>query len=217
MLTAYISRLAVPGQLMVGELELAIKYEANDPLSSRYQAKRESIQDLNLKDGLEVINMPVDAIENIQDVVARGFRLDLVTPPAHIVMLQWRSTFYGPFTVTRVVAGAPSESQSFSFTPAQTIGMTIYEVDQTAFAKATKDHRIIVQEKVSLTDNNRRRGYPRSAWPYEHAGWQVLPSRIRAVSTSSFCTKGIRDSRSGDGDLCDLSRRDEPFSSGTLL
>jgi energy-coupling factor transporter ATP-binding protein EcfA2 len=159
MLTAYTSRLALPGQLVIGELELAVRYESNDPLSSRYQAKRESIQDLNLKDGFEVINMPVDAIENIQDVVARGFRLDLVTPPAHIVMLQWRSTFYGPFTVARVVAGAPSESQSFSFSPAQTIGMTIYEVDQTAFAKATKDHRIVVQEKVSLTDNNRRRGY----------------------------------------------------------
>jgi energy-coupling factor transporter ATP-binding protein EcfA2 len=37
--------------------------------------------------------------------------------------------------------------------------MTIYEVDQAAFDKATKGSRILVQEKVSLTDNNRHRSY----------------------------------------------------------
>ena len=159
MLTTYTSRLAVPGQLVVGEFELAVRYEANDPLSSCYQAKRESIRDLNLKDGLEVINIAPDVIENIQDVVARGFRLDLATPPAHIVMLQWRSNLYGPFTVVPVASGSPNEAQSFSITPVQMSGMTIYEIDQTTFAKATREYRIAVQDNVSLTDSNRRRCY----------------------------------------------------------
>src|SRR5436190_1711719 len=65
MLTANTSRLAVPGQLVVGGIEPAVRYDIDDTESSRYQAVRESIQDLNLRDGLEVIDVAADAIENI--------------------------------------------------------------------------------------------------------------------------------------------------------
>jgi len=157
MLTALTSRLAVPGQLVVGEIEPAVRYERDDPYSSRYQVIRESVQDLSLRDGLEVIDMAADAIESIQDVVARGFTLDLETPPAQIVILHWRSKFYGPFTVGPHQASGTS--QGFSFSPTHTSDMSVYEVNQADFVEATKDHRIVIQDKVSVTDYNRRRAH----------------------------------------------------------
>lgn len=159
MLTALTSRLALPGLLVVGRVEPAVEYNSEKAESSRYQAIRESIQDLNIRDGFEVVNLAADAIENIQDVVARGFRLDFASTPAHVVMLYWRSNFYGPFTIGRVASGSLKESRGVSFSPAHTDGMTVYEIDQTTFTKTTKGFRVTVQEKVSISDNNRRRSH----------------------------------------------------------
>ena len=196
MLTAHTSPLAVPGQLVVGGIEHAVRYDADDAESSRYQAMRESIRDLNLRDGVEVIDMAADAIENIQDVVARGFRHDLLWPPAHVVMLHWRSSFYGPFTAARVSSGALKDSQFFSFSPAHSDGMTIYEIDQGSFARATKDHRILVQDKVSLTDNNRGRSYDLAEVRHDlvlPAGYdRVLTVNPRRLTLESIDRKLLR-------------------------
>ena len=159
MLTAYTSRLAEPGQLVVGTLEFATRYEAHVPASSRYQVGRESVQSLNLEVGLEVLAIAGDAIENVEELVVRGFRLDLTTPPTRAVMLQWRSNYYGPFITTRVVTGTQNASQGYAFSPAHADGLTIYEVDQGTFAESTREFRLLFQENISLSDDRRSETY----------------------------------------------------------
>lgn len=159
MLTAHTSHLAEPGRLVVGEIEPSVRYETEKPDSSRYQVIRESVQDLNLSHGLEVINVGSDEIESIGDVVVSGYRFAADIPPTSVVMLYWRLKYYGPFNVTSFSAGELNPVGEFSCTPAHTNGMTVYEIDQSNFSAATKDHRISVQDTVSLTDHNRRRSH----------------------------------------------------------
>ena len=90
MLTAQTSRLAEPGRLIVGMIENAVAYIAGDPASSLYDVKRDSVQELGLKEGMEVIDLPGDAVDNIQDLVSVGFRLALPIHPTPSVMLRWR-------------------------------------------------------------------------------------------------------------------------------
>src|SRR3990172_7730589 len=71
MLTPQTMQLAEPGRLVIGSIENASKYSTDDPNSSMYQVKRDSIQDLFLKDALEVLTVPADAINNIQDVISK--------------------------------------------------------------------------------------------------------------------------------------------------
>lgn len=157
MLTAITSRFAVPGQLVSGFIERAFKFNADDPQACRYQAVRDSIQELNASDGFEVVDLPGDKIEKIQDVVARGFRLESETPLSNTVMLHWRSNYYGPFTATRVALAPGRTSSAYSFFPAHQDGFTIYQVDQSTFDKATKGYHISIRDKVSRTDSHRDR------------------------------------------------------------
>jgi hypothetical protein len=159
MLTGYTSHLAEPGQLLVGTVEFATRYVAHDPVSSRFQVVRDSIQPLKLDVGFEVLALAGHAVENIEDVVVRGFILDLTTPPTRAVMFHWRSHFYGPFHT----AGAPSPllngSQAYSFSPAHSDGLTIYEFDEKTFAAATTHYRTLVEDTVSLSNGRRRETY----------------------------------------------------------
>ena len=159
MLTAQTARLAVPGQLVVGKIEHALRYEPGNPLSSSFQVVRESIQDLTLSDALEVIELPPGSIENIQDVVERGFHLDLPTPPSRLSMLHWRSKFYGPFVAVRQGLEGVHALETFSFSPANGDGMTVYEIDNPSFANATHGCRVVIQDKVSRTSQNRKQSH----------------------------------------------------------
>ena len=159
MLTAYTSGLAEPGQLLVGSLELAARYVSNDPVSSRYQVVRESVQPLNLGAGLEILNIPGDRINNIEDVVAPGFCLDLEVHPTATVLLHWRSNFYGPFKAACVTSANQAGASRYWFVPANSDGVTIYEIDEKSFAGTTRNHRLIVEDTVSLTDHRRCDSY----------------------------------------------------------
>lgn len=196
MLTALTSRLAVPGQLVVGAIETAFKYNPEDPHGSRYQAIRESIQELSPADGFEVVDLAGDKIEHIQDVVARGFRLDFESPPARVVMLHWRSNYYGPFVAAKVTSGASKVLQGYSFSPAHNDGVTIYEVDQPTFAKATKGYNIGIRDNVSRTDSHRRRSYDLAEVRHDlvlAAGYErILASNPRRVALEPIDHKLIR-------------------------
>ena len=150
------SQLAEPGRLLVGRLELAKQHKPHDPNSSRYQIVLNTIRELTLNDGFEFIELPGDALDSIQDVVSAGFRLELPVPPCSAVMLQWRSTVYGPFLATPEKPGSPQAAPSYAFSPLDTANMTVYQIGQDKFTKVVNPFRLVVDEGISL--NTHRRG-----------------------------------------------------------
>ena len=60
-------------------------------------------------------------------------------------------------------------------------------------------------------------GHPRPTGPYEHAGGQVLPRRVRAVPAPGVRTGGIPRQGNCHGTAPCVSRRDEPLAGGTLF
>jgi hypothetical protein len=148
MLTAQTARLAQPGRLVVGSIENAPQYDPENQNKCLYQAKRETVQDLNMKDGLELINLPGDAIDDLQDLVSGSIQLDLVAEPTPVVMLQWRSHLYGPLHVSLESGSDVGASKRFRLAPHKT-DMTVYCVDEATFHKATKGDRFVKRDKVS--------------------------------------------------------------------
>ena len=162
MLNARTASLAVPGKLVVGIVEDAIRYEEADPTSSSFQVQRDSIRELDLNDGIEVLAIPNKAVDNMQDLVSSGFRLDLPSPATSQVMLRWRGNVYGPFRTTRDSTSAGTTSMATSFKPSN-VDLTVDQLSEKTFDEATKGHRIRIDEQVSPTSNRRSEGYSLAA------------------------------------------------------
>ncbi|RJP33368.1 MAG: hypothetical protein C4547_12345 [Phycisphaerales bacterium] len=159
MLTAQTARLAEPGRLTVGTIENAVKYDLTDPTSSRYQVRRDAIHDLEIKDGLGVIELGPDAVDNIQDVVSGEFRMTLPVPPPPTVMLRWRLHVYGPFIATRDVRGDAGDGRQYAFAPANPAEMTVYQIEAAAFEMTTDGLFLNIHERVSMTPHRRSESF----------------------------------------------------------
>src|SRR3954463_15858497 len=86
MLTLQTARLADPGTIVTGDAESAVRFDPYDQDSSRYQAIRDSVRPLDPQVAREVLDLPGDAIESIQDLVDSGFTLSVNHPPTGQVM-----------------------------------------------------------------------------------------------------------------------------------
>jgi hypothetical protein len=159
MLISQTARLANPGQLIVGIIEDAVRFDEGDLSSSAYQVKRDTVQDLSMKEGMEVIDLPGDALDNPHDLVSGRFRLDLAMPPTPFVMLRWRSHVYGPFLASLTVQGATNKLQELACVPANPTDMTVFQIDELIFDNATRGHRFAVANDVSLTSNRRSEAF----------------------------------------------------------
>jgi hypothetical protein len=165
MLTAMTAALAEPGRLLSCYVEDAREYNEYESTKSRYQAKRESVRDLNPReDGLEILTIPSDALGNIQDLVSSGYLLDVDHRPSSTVLLRWRSNVYGPFT-TAIEPIALSGRIRASFTPA-TNDMTVYQIPSDAFRDAAGLMCFTVSTGVSLSQQ--RRSECSNLWTVKH-------------------------------------------------
>ncbi len=122
MLTAKTARLAAPGRLFAGVLETAMRYDEYDPTSSFYQLKRDSVQELESKDGMELLEVPADSLNGIQDIASGSFRLALKVPPTPLVLLSWRANVYGPFIATQDL----SDCDFYSFSPKNPADLSVF-------------------------------------------------------------------------------------------
>lgn len=161
MLAPHTTHLAEPGRLVVGELEPAPQFVSHDTASSRFQVLRHTVRELGLADGFEVIELPGDALNSIQDVVSGGFHIQLPVPPAAGVMLRWRSVCYGPFTAVREKSVSLRANPGYTFSPADAANLAVCEVSETLFAEATKPFQVAIKDEVSLNDFRRRESYQR--------------------------------------------------------
>jgi len=82
-------------------IEDARDFDSSDPSKSQYQAQKESVRDLNSdEDGIEIVDVPSNAIDSIHDLVAGGCWLDVHHPAPRTAMLRWRGSLYWPFKAT---------------------------------------------------------------------------------------------------------------------
>ncbi|MBI3464542.1 MAG: hypothetical protein HY000_16040 [Planctomycetes bacterium] len=148
MLSAQTAPLAKPGLLVSCHVEDAREYNEYEPTKSQYQAQRESVRCLHAReDGLEVLTIPSDALDNIQDVVSSGYRLESDHQPSPTVLLRWRLDVYGPFT-TMIDLASPSGRIRATFSPVNT-DMTVYQIASDAFQDAAGQARVITSTDVS--------------------------------------------------------------------
>jgi hypothetical protein len=154
MLTAQTAQLAVPGLLISCVLENALRYDENDSFSSRYQAQRESVRGLLLNDdGLEVLDIPTDAMDSLQDLVSGGYQMKLDHRPTPSVLLRWRSEVYGPFA-TSANWSETSKSAWVSFSPTNP-DTTVYQIASEGFRDVTQGMRYPLSTSVSHSHHRR--------------------------------------------------------------
>jgi hypothetical protein len=98
MLTAQTTHLAKPGHLVVCRTEDARNFDTQDPNSSQYQAVLDSVGELSVQDGLNIITIPDDSIDQIKSIITGGFTVSVEYPPTTAVLVEWRGHVYGLFS-----------------------------------------------------------------------------------------------------------------------
>ena len=158
MLHAHTAQLAEPGHLISCQAEDSHEYDEHDLTKSRFQAQRESVRDLNPKeDGLEVLDVPADAIDSLQDLVSGGYHMDLDHRPTPTVMLRWRSQVYGLFTATPDAA-LTADRMRVSFFPANA-DLTVYQVSGDMFREAAAGMVHSFSTEISQTHDRRSESF----------------------------------------------------------
>jgi hypothetical protein len=137
MLTVTSAHLAVPGRLIVGYLEESVRYDENNPVSSRYQVVRDEVRVLDQRIGMEIIDIPGDAIDKLQNVVSGGFTLRTLRPLTPQVLLRWRGDIFGPFNAS-VTADAATGRLLASFTPSAQ-DMTVFHFEEAPLRSLIQD------------------------------------------------------------------------------
>jgi len=154
MLSAQSAMLAEPGRLLSCHIEDAPEYDEHDPTKSRHQAQRESVRDLNPReDGMEVLTIPSDALDNIQDLVSTGYALHTDHWPSPTVLLRWRSDVYGPFAAT-VDPGPSKRHFRTTFRPTNT-DWPAYQLLADPFGDAAGQARLSIFTEVSPSQQRR--------------------------------------------------------------
>jgi len=157
MLTLQSARLAEPGHLVMGSAEGAVRYDEYDPDSSRYQAIRESVRAVDPNIAREVLDMPGDVIERVQEIVDGGFTLEVDHLPTPQVMLRWRGDVYGPSSTTAGSMTTGELKREISFAPADS-DMVVYQLSDAEFRAAVGDSLLSLSSDVSTTRNRRSEG-----------------------------------------------------------
>jgi hypothetical protein len=159
MLTARTAMLAQPGRLVAGQIEDAIRYDEFDKSASRYQVKIQSVQEVDGKDGMQVVELAGGAIGSVQELVAGSFRLEQPIHPTPLVLVRWRAHVYGPFSVSSDQRPGGSARPGYSLFPADAAGMTVFDIEESTFNSAAKGHRIAVSDEVSVTSQRRSESF----------------------------------------------------------
>jgi hypothetical protein len=153
MLTAQTAHLAEPGHLVVGDIEVAPRFDGYDEKSSQFQAIRESVRDPGMQECLELVDVPSGAIDEIRQVVLEGFALELPFRPTQSVMLRWRADLYGPFACS-VSTDGEGGNVSVSVSPAST-DLSICRIPGEWLLALDDQHVVKCTTKVSVTTQRR--------------------------------------------------------------
>jgi hypothetical protein len=174
MLTARTATLAQPGHLVAGLVEDAVRFDEDDQSASQYQVKIHTVQEVDAKDGMQVLELAGGAIASLQELVAGGFRLEQAVRPTPAVLVRWRGKVYGPFTISIDQKAGASARPGYSLFPTDASGMTVFEIEESVFNSAAKGHRVAVSDEVSVTSRRRAESF------------QLQPVKIDFLLASGF-------------------------------
>jgi hypothetical protein len=155
MLTVQSAMLAQPGRLIVGQIEDAQRYEQFNPESSQYQVKLHSVQEVDARIGVQVVELPGAAIDSIQQLVEGKFRVEAKARPTAAVWVRWRGMVSGPFSVTADQKSSVTPSGSYSLQPLDQTGLAVFELEEREFDSAVAQYRIAISHEVSGNSTRR--------------------------------------------------------------
>jgi hypothetical protein len=158
MLTPYTARLAEPGHLLSGMIEDAVRYDEHDPTSSQFQARRDSVEEIDPKDCLQLLDLGATDLEHITDVVSGGFTLEFRFRPMPGVMLRWRGNVYGPFATQCGTVRSPSGVGRATLTPMNP-DMSVYQIAEAEFDSRVYNELVSVRDRVSTSPHRRSESY----------------------------------------------------------
>lgn len=156
MVTPQAACLARPGYLVTGDLEEAVRYEQDIPDSSRYQVVRESVRQLDTREGLELIDIPGDLVTNKQDLVSLPIRLRPDQRVGPRVLVRMRGEVIGPFSTPQQRYGVKNETpvDTISLTPSNP-DMSVFVMKADMFARITSGFLIHLTPNISTTSQRR--------------------------------------------------------------
>ena len=150
MLTARTGPLARPGNILVGTVEDAMRFDASSPDSSQYQAERDAISELSSRDGLEVLAIGDDQISSIERLVGSTYAISMEYRPATAAMVRWRGSVYGPFKISSRETSDGSQAYLIGF-DTQAADSTVLTSPCDVFDSEVGSSRVPISETVSLT------------------------------------------------------------------
>jgi hypothetical protein len=167
MLTARTAPLARPGVIVTGELEPALRFDPDNPSSSKYQVVRESVTEMPITEGMVVFDLQGDVIADVRDLVSSRISLHVSGPITPHVLIRWRDAIYGPFSVS---ASRDSENagteQTVTF---RTLNkdLTVFSMQNDAFQAVVGEYRLPLSADVSLTKHPRAEAHSKRSLSIE--------------------------------------------------
>lgn len=119
MLTPTSRQHAIPGKLIVGDLEDAIRFDRHDPLASEFQVKRESAHAPGIQDCVELLTLPTNLVDSIEELAEATLGLSFDHTPTPHILLEWRDKIVGPFHVEFGDSSGDSGRYSVTIRPKQ--------------------------------------------------------------------------------------------------
>lgn len=98
MLTSQTSHLGKPGRLVVCQTEPANAFDPEDIESSQFQVVLDSVSELRIEEGLNILKIPDDSLNNLRMIITDGFTVTSEFPPTPNVLVEWRGDLYGPLS-----------------------------------------------------------------------------------------------------------------------
>lgn len=159
MLTDRTVALAEPGRLVTAVLENAIKYEEDNPDSSEFQVKRDSVREPRDDEAMTVVPIAADVIQEFSDVIAPDFRVRLAFPPTSTVFVQWRDSFYGPMRPSASPSATTGRGpgRDYVLKPKSDADPLVYCIESDDWAHVAAPLLRSIEETVSHTENPRRK------------------------------------------------------------
>jgi energy-coupling factor transporter ATP-binding protein EcfA2 len=159
MLTDRTAALAEPGRLLAGVLEHAVRYEEENPDSSEFQVKRDSVREPRDEEAMTIVTIAADALRDFADIIAPHFRVRLAYPPTSTVFVQWRDSYYGPLRITSSANAntARGAGKDYLLRPKSDVDPIVYRIEQSNWAQIATPLIRSVTESVSHNDMPRRK------------------------------------------------------------
>lgn len=153
MLLPYTASLALPGRLIVGDIETAGGFKSDDPHNSQYQIKKDSLRNQSIHDGVEILEVPPNVLPEMSDISLSRMDFSFDHPPATFVLLRVSGYVYGPFQSVDKREG--DSRDGIVKLEAYDRNFTVKKVNDNDFKKICGNHILEFQAQIGFDETHR--------------------------------------------------------------